>query len=293
MIRILKKVSDSDSPDAFAAVYHQDDPGRGIGGFDLSNGGDRLFAFDYGGTGKLDHLVCYRPGTGTIWILKKVSNNDSPDAFLPVYPTNAVLPVYATLTAKISGLFAALPDQNFNVAGNAARAALVNHLKGCTSGKFGFDARGAGGSLYTFSFRDQFFYGFAPDPNAGYITPTTGLGDDWWTAFNVVVICQAIYYVTSNTRNAVRQPDVNNQVAALNGALQSAHVNFFSMPVFSPKRSAPGYKPSSRRSPRPTERRPPGCTSACSKIPPGSRPKSARLRAANRQTSYGNYCAIG
>lgn len=31
---------------------------------------------------------------------------------------------------------------------------------------------------------------------------------------------------TSNTRNVVRQPDVNNQVAALNGALQSAHVNF-------------------------------------------------------------------
>ena len=25
-------------------------------------------AFDYNGTGKQDHLVCYRPGTGTIWI---------------------------------------------------------------------------------------------------------------------------------------------------------------------------------------------------------------------------------
>ena len=142
MIRILKKVSDTDSPDAFAAVYHQDNPGRGIGGFDLSNGGDRLFAFDYGGTGKLDHLVCYRPGTGTIWILKKVSDNDSPDAFLPVYPSNAVLPVYTTLTAKVSALFAALPDQNFNVAGNVARAALVNRLKGCTSGTFGIDLRG-------------------------------------------------------------------------------------------------------------------------------------------------------
>jgi hypothetical protein len=226
-IWILKKVSDSDSPEAFAAVYHQGDPGQGIAGYNLADSRDRVFAFDSGGTGKLDHLASYRPGTGTIWILKKVSDNGSPDAFLPVYPTNAVLPVYTTLTAKISALFAALPDHNFNVAGNAARAALVNRLMGCTSGTFGFDARGAGGSLYTFSFRDQFFYGFAPDANAGYITPATGLGDDWWTAFNVVVICQAIYYVTSNTRNAVRQPDVNNQVAALNGALQSAHVNFF------------------------------------------------------------------
>jgi hypothetical protein len=197
-IWILKKVSDNDSPDAFAAVYHQGDPGSGIGGFDLGDWRDQVFAFDYGATGKLDHLVCYRPGTGMIRILKKVSDSDSPDAFLPVYPTNAVLPVYTTLTAKISALFAALPDQNFNVAGNAARAALVNRLMGCTSGTFGLDARGAGGSLYTFSFRDQFFYGFAPDANAGYITPATGLGDDWWTAFNVVVICQAIYYVTSN-----------------------------------------------------------------------------------------------
>src|SRR5215472_13805075 len=226
MIRILKRIH-MDGLDTFTAVYHQGDPGSGIGGFDLSNGGDRVFAFDYSGTGKLDHLVCYRPGTGTIWILKKVSNNDSPDAFLPVYPTDAVVPLYPTLAAKVSALFAAFPDQNFNVAGNAARAALVNRLKGCTSGTFGFDARGAGGPLYTFSFRDQFFYGFTPDPNAGSITPATGLGDDWWTAFNVVVICQAIYYVTSNTRNAVRQPDVNNQVAALNSVLRSAHVNFF------------------------------------------------------------------
>lgn len=117
--------------------------GSDIGGFDLGDWRDQFFAFDYDGTGKLDHLACYRPGTGTIWILKKVSNNDSPDAFLPVYPTNAVLPVYTTLTAKISALFAALPDQNFNVVGNAALAALVNRSKGSA-----FDARAQAVSLY-------------------------------------------------------------------------------------------------------------------------------------------------
>jgi len=213
-----------DGLDTFTAVYHQGDPGSGIGGFDLSNGGDRLFAFDYGGTGKLDHLVCYRPGTGTIWVLKKVSDNDSPDAFVPVYPK--LSPVYPTLTAQVSALFAALPDQNANVAGNAARAALVNRLKGCAPGTvYVYDSLSPTVD-YSSSFRDLFF-GFAPDPNAGPITPATGLADDWWTAFSVVVICQAIYYVTSNTRNAVRQPDVNNQVAALNSVLRSAHVNFF------------------------------------------------------------------
>jgi hypothetical protein len=57
--------------------------GSGIGRFDLGDWRDQVFAFDYDGTGKLDHLACYQPGTGTIWILKKVS--DSPDAFAVVY----------------------------------------------------------------------------------------------------------------------------------------------------------------------------------------------------------------
>jgi hypothetical protein len=42
---------------------------EGIGGYDLRVAADRAFAFDYDGTGKLDHLVLYRPNYGTIWIL--------------------------------------------------------------------------------------------------------------------------------------------------------------------------------------------------------------------------------
>ncbi|KAH8647928.1 hypothetical protein BX600DRAFT_389652 [Xylariales sp. PMI_506] len=56
----------------FSAVYHQGDPGSGIGGYDLKSTADRLFAFDYDHSGKLDHLVCYRPGRGTCWILKRM-----------------------------------------------------------------------------------------------------------------------------------------------------------------------------------------------------------------------------
>src|SRR5215469_7260026 len=65
---------------AFSAVYHQGDPGNGIGGYDLKSPADQVFAFDYDGSGKLDHLVLYRPGTGTIWILK-----NSGGVFSPVY----------------------------------------------------------------------------------------------------------------------------------------------------------------------------------------------------------------
>ncbi|GLA16877.1 hypothetical protein AnigIFM62618_003981 [Aspergillus niger] len=64
----------------FTPVYHEGDPGRGIGGYDLKSTADRIFAFDYDHSGKLDHLVLYRPGTGTIWILKNRNNQ-----FIPVY----------------------------------------------------------------------------------------------------------------------------------------------------------------------------------------------------------------
>jgi hypothetical protein len=36
--------------------------GSGTTFFDLSNGNDKVFAYDFDGTGKIDHLVCYRPG---------------------------------------------------------------------------------------------------------------------------------------------------------------------------------------------------------------------------------------
>ena len=54
----------------FTAVYAQGSPGAGIGGYDLASSADRAFAFDYTHSGKLDHLVLYRPGTGTMWILE-------------------------------------------------------------------------------------------------------------------------------------------------------------------------------------------------------------------------------
>jgi hypothetical protein len=70
----------SNSPSAFSPVYHQGDPGNGIGGYDLKSSADRVFSFDYDHSGKLDHLALYRPGTGTMWILKK-----SGATFTPVY----------------------------------------------------------------------------------------------------------------------------------------------------------------------------------------------------------------
>ena len=76
-IWILKK----DGAGKFTPVYAQGDPGSGIGGYDLKSPADRAFAFDYDSSGKLDHVVFYRPGTGTIWTLR----NDACGDFTPVY----------------------------------------------------------------------------------------------------------------------------------------------------------------------------------------------------------------
>jgi hypothetical protein len=56
----------------FAPMYAEGAPGTGITGYDLADPADGAFAFDYDSSGKLDHLVLYRPGTGTIWIMNKV-----------------------------------------------------------------------------------------------------------------------------------------------------------------------------------------------------------------------------
>jgi hypothetical protein len=62
----------------FSATRIQAQYGLGIGGYDLASPNDRIVAFDYNGSGKQDHLLLYRPGTGILWILENSSGNFSP-----------------------------------------------------------------------------------------------------------------------------------------------------------------------------------------------------------------------
>ncbi|EAW19227.1 matrix metalloproteinase [Aspergillus fischeri NRRL 181] len=55
----------------FVRAYDQGGfAGGGIGKFDLKDPRDRIVAFDYDSKGTLDYLVCLRPGTGDLRILK-------------------------------------------------------------------------------------------------------------------------------------------------------------------------------------------------------------------------------
>ncbi len=67
----------------FKAVYQQPQRGKGIGGFDLTSDADRVFAFDYEGTGHLNDLVLYRPGEGAIFILQR--NGTEKDGITPKF----------------------------------------------------------------------------------------------------------------------------------------------------------------------------------------------------------------
>jgi hypothetical protein len=58
---------------------------NGIGGYNLTNGDDRIIPFDYYGTGKAKQLVCYRPSTGIIWILNNTAPQGSTPNFTPIF----------------------------------------------------------------------------------------------------------------------------------------------------------------------------------------------------------------
>ena len=77
----------------FTQVYGTGDPGDGIGNYNLLSPADRVFAFDYNSSGRLDHLVLYRPGTGTIYILR---NNAG--TFTQVYGTGTPESASVTIT---------------------------------------------------------------------------------------------------------------------------------------------------------------------------------------------------
>jgi DNA-binding winged helix-turn-helix (wHTH) protein len=65
----------------FTPVYE----GSGIGGYDLKSANDRILAFDYDHSGMLDHLLLYRPGTGTVSIFRHTG-----ETFAPVFESRGI-----------------------------------------------------------------------------------------------------------------------------------------------------------------------------------------------------------
>lgn len=70
--------------DSFETMYQSRTAGAGdgIGGYDMADSRDQLIAFDLDGSGKRDHLVAYRPGVGSLFLLQRKSNSRDYQALL-------------------------------------------------------------------------------------------------------------------------------------------------------------------------------------------------------------------
>lgn len=75
---------------SFKAIYYQPEPGSGIGGFDLASTADKGFAFDYDSSGKLDHVVFYRPGRGAISIAKRAPDGSFKSVYYQIDPGGGI-----------------------------------------------------------------------------------------------------------------------------------------------------------------------------------------------------------
>lgn len=75
-VSVLAPVTSGPNAGSIGAVFAA--ATGGIGGYDLAQQVDRMFAFDYTGNGHADHLVAYRPGGRTVWILERTADPTSP-----------------------------------------------------------------------------------------------------------------------------------------------------------------------------------------------------------------------
>ena len=70
LVMILRRLSGRND---YGAVYKSGvhGAGSGIGGYDMAVAADRMFAFDYSGSGSASSLVAYRPGQGSVFIIQR------------------------------------------------------------------------------------------------------------------------------------------------------------------------------------------------------------------------------
>lgn len=75
---------------SYKPLFAEGPPGKGIDGYDLGSSADRIFAFDYNHSGKTDHLVLYRPGTGTVAIVKGNTDGNFTSVYTQANPGSGI-----------------------------------------------------------------------------------------------------------------------------------------------------------------------------------------------------------
>ena len=70
-------------PGTWHALYNSFNSEAGIAGYDLHGPTDKIIAYDMG-SGHMDCLVCYRPGTGIFWVLQNQGGNGTTANYVAV-----------------------------------------------------------------------------------------------------------------------------------------------------------------------------------------------------------------
>ena len=108
-----------------------------------------------------------------------------------------------------------------NPVGILARSALANCLKQYLPGRHSEFLRT--GAL----FRDIFFPGYSSVQYESDVPSVTNLSSSFWANFSVAVLCQSIYWQTSNARNNVNIGKVNGDVSSYNNQVKSQAVTWY------------------------------------------------------------------
>ena len=117
-----------------------------------------------------------------------------------------------------------IPDFNSNPVGSVARNALVNKLKLSTPGRHSEPWPQPAGSRFV----DIFFPNTSSVPYEGDVTGQTGLSDGFWSDFAVAVLCQSMYWQTSDIRGQLLIDKINADVGSYNTSLQGKAVQWYS-----------------------------------------------------------------
>lgn len=118
------------------------------------------------------------------------------------------------------------PDFNSNPVGSVARNALVSKLKSSLPGRHSEMVRK--GQRYV----DIFYPNHSTAPYEEDVTAQTGLNDEWWSNFSTAVLCQSMYWQTSDIRRRLDINTINIDVDSYNSSLQEKAVQWYSHVLF-------------------------------------------------------------
>ena len=114
------------------------------------------------------------------------------------------------------------PDLSSNPVGEVTREALVSKLKGATPGRH-TEPFGRHGD----TFLSIFFPHYSPARYEDAVSSQTGLDNGWWSNFSTAVLCQSMYYQTSDLRGQLKIDDINRDVNDNNNTLKSKAVQMY------------------------------------------------------------------